>query len=65
MTGLDFIRNVRTRYAKEELPVVLVTTQDDRKDNEEAMGAGANAILRKPFDAASLAAVLMQVFGDR
>jgi len=65
MTGLDFIRNVRTRYAKEELPVILVTTQDDRKDNEEAMGAGANAVLRKPFDAASLAAVLMQVFGDR
>ncbi|MFH1021114.1 MAG: response regulator [Pseudomonadota bacterium] len=65
MTGLDFIRNIRTLYSKEELPVVLVTTQDDRKDNEEAMGAGANAVLRKPFDAAGLAAVLMQVFGDR
>ena len=65
MTGLDFIRKVRTLYSKEELPMVLVTTQDDRKDNEEAMEVGANAVLRKPFDAASLAAVLMQVFGDR
>ena len=65
MTGIELIRRLRRRYGKEELPVVLVTTQEDRQDNEAAREAGANAILHKPFDAGKLGAVLMEIFHER
>lgn len=65
MTGIELIRRLRRLYGKEELPVVLVTTQEDRQDNEAAREAGANAILHKPFDAGKLGAVLMEIFHER
>ena len=54
MTGIELIEKIRQRYSKEELPVVLVTTQGDGNFKRSATQAGANAILAKPFDAEKL-----------
>ncbi len=54
ITGIDLTRRVREIYSGGELPVIMVTTQNESQDNEAAMAAGVNAILHKPFNARSL-----------
>lgn len=57
ITGIDLTREIRKSYSKKDLPVVMVTTQDEANDNKAALEAGVNDILRKPFTAESLEAV--------
>jgi CheY-like chemotaxis protein len=57
ITGIDLTRAIRKSFSKKELPVVMVTTQDEANDNKAALEAGVNDILRKPFTAESLQAV--------
>ncbi len=54
ISGIDLTRAIRKLHAKEELPVIMVTTQGDVQDHEAAVAAGVNDILIKPFNAASL-----------
>ena len=49
MNGTELTKKIREHYTKEELPVVMVTTQQDMEDREEAMQAGVNSIIYKPF----------------
>lgn len=49
ITGIDFTKGVRKWFSKEELPIIMVTTQDEARDNEAAYSAGVNGILQKPF----------------
>lgn len=58
ITGIDFTRGVRQLYGKEELPVIMVTTQNEAQDNEAACAAGVNAILHKPFTEEQIAKAL-------
>jgi CheY-like chemotaxis protein len=51
LTGIDVIRQLRQWYGTDELPILMVTTQNDQRDSTEAYAAGANAIMNKPFDA--------------
>lgn len=57
ITGIDLTREIRKSFSKKELPVIMVTTQDEANDNKAALEAGVNDILRKPFTAESLQAV--------
>jgi len=63
MTGIELIEKVRQRYDKEELPIVLVTTQTDANFNRSATQAGASAIIAKPFDAEKLGGVITSLIG--
>ena len=49
MNGLDFVRSVRADRAYDMLPLVMVTTNSEREHVEEALAAGANAYVMKPF----------------
>lgn len=60
ITGIDLTKGVRTLYSKEELPVIMVTSQDEKEDNEAAIAAGINSILQKPFTEEQLGAVLAE-----
>ena len=61
INGIELIRQVRRRYDKSRLPIVMVTTQNDTQDNEAAFAAGVNAILHKPFTAEDLSRVLKEI----
>jgi CheY-like chemotaxis protein len=50
ITGIDLIREVRKKYTKEMLPIMLVTTQNEINDNKAAWKAGVSGIIYKPFD---------------
>lgn len=58
LNGVDLTRAVRKTFSKEQLPIVMVTTQNESQDNEAALKAGVNAILNKPFNEESLQAAL-------
>lgn len=49
ITGIDLTRTIRQWYGKEELPIIMVTTQDEAQDKKAAYAAGVNGILQKPF----------------
>jgi CheY-like chemotaxis protein len=58
ITGVELTTALRTRYGKEELPIILVTTQSEGADHAAAYAAGVTTILPKPFTADDLAAVI-------
>lgn len=60
ISGIDVTRAVREHYTKEQLPIVMVTTQNECQDNEAALQAGVNIIINKPFDEKMLRNVLQE-----
>lgn len=58
ISGIELTKKIRTLYAADALPVIMVTTQSDVQDHEAATEAGVNNILIKPFNAESLRAAM-------
>ncbi len=61
ITGVGLTLQLRAIYSKEELPIVMVTTQGDSPDHKEAYEAGVNMIVTKPFTADDLQAAMDEV----
>ncbi len=49
ITGIHFTKEVRQWYSDVELPIIMVTTQNEGQDSEAAYAAGINHIIHKPF----------------
>ena len=49
MSGIDFIRHVRSEQATKDVPVLMVTTNAAKDDIVEAMKVGVNSYVVKPF----------------
>jgi len=49
MNGVELTRAIRQIYSPEELPIIMVTTQQDIEDRNAALESGVNNILYKPF----------------
>lgn len=49
MSGIEFIRTVRTMDAHANVPVLMVTTNAAKDDIVEALRAGVNNYVVKPF----------------
>lgn len=65
ISGIELTRAIRKRFSKEALPVIMVTTQDEERDNKAALDAGINGILKKPFSEGQIKNVLEQFLGKR
>jgi CheY-like chemotaxis protein len=50
MDGMDVLSWIRTRYAAETLPVMMVTALSERRYMEQAVALGANDYITKPID---------------
>ena len=50
MSGIDFLRALRRTAGGEEPVVVFCTTETDMNHIREAIAAGANEYIMKPFD---------------
>lgn len=50
MDGLDFIRNFRELHGRTEIPVLMITANDQKDVRYEALNGGANDFLTKPID---------------
>ena len=60
ITGIELIEKVRRCYSREELPIIMVTTQNETQDNEAALVAGVNDILAKPFTIETLKTAIVK-----
>ena len=54
ITGIMMSAEIRKKYSAEELPIIMVTTQNEVNDNEAAYAAGVNKVMQKPFNAETL-----------
>ena len=54
MDGLEFVRAVRQDNAYDEVPLMMVTTEDTMDRVVEALNAGANEYVMKPFTSESI-----------
>jgi two-component system, chemotaxis family, chemotaxis protein CheY len=51
MDGLEFLRTLRAEKLADDVPVVMVTTESSEEHVRQAIAAGAQGYLRKPFTA--------------
>lgn len=58
MDGIEFTEKVREKFSGDEVPIVMVTTQDEESDRSAALKAGVNDYLHKPFDKEGIKKVL-------
>ncbi len=61
MNGIDFLRHLRRAPGGTDPVVVFCTTENDVQHIKEALGAGANEYIMKPFDSEILQAKFVQV----
>lgn len=51
MNGLEFVKALRTQARFAHIPVMMVTSETDTEQMVEALTAGANEYIMKPFTA--------------
>jgi two-component system, chemotaxis family, chemotaxis protein CheY len=61
LSGIDFLRQLRRTKGGDTPIVVFCTTENDLQHIREAIGAGANEYIMKPFDSDILQAKFVQV----
>jgi two-component system, chemotaxis family, chemotaxis protein CheY len=61
MNGIEFLRALRRMQGGAVPVVVFCTTENDIKHIQEAVGAGANEYIMKPFDTDIIQAKFQQV----
>ena len=49
MDGLEFLRQIQSQGLAQGVPVVMITTESGEEHVREALAAGAQGYIRKPF----------------
>ncbi|HEV3038479.1 MAG TPA: response regulator [Candidatus Angelobacter sp.] len=49
MNGIDFVKKLRSQREHDHVKLMMVTTENDADRIVEALGAGANEFVMKPF----------------
>jgi len=60
MDGIEVLRELRVQH--EQVPVVMMTAEPDRRIREEALSLGAKHYILKPVDATLLTHICKQTF---
>ncbi|MBM4336902.1 MAG: response regulator [Deltaproteobacteria bacterium] len=63
MNGIEFLREIKGRQKLAEIPVIMLTTESERRKMIEAIEAGAKHYLTKPFQPETLATKILQCAG--
>ncbi len=63
MNGIEFLREIKSRPGLSEIPVIMLTTESERRKMIEAIEAGAKHYLTKPFQPETLATKILQCVG--
>lgn len=61
MNGIELTTEIRKLYDKKDLPILMVTTQQDLQDREAAFTAGINGIIYKPFSKETIEEELLKL----
>jgi two-component system chemotaxis response regulator CheY len=60
MNGIEFLRAVKDKPNLAKIPVIMLTTESERRKMIEAIEAGAKHYLTKPFQPETLATKILQ-----
>jgi len=63
MDGLEFLRQLRAQGLAPEVPVVMITTESSEDHVREAIMAGAQGYIRKPFTSEQVKDRLLPLLG--
>ncbi len=63
--GFELARYMKSEAAYRDIPVVFAAAPIDTFDEQDARNAGADAILRKPFEATSLLSTVQDLLDKR
>ena len=64
MDGLAFVTTLRSQEEYKELPILMVTTRSVKEDIVDAMRAGVNNYIVKPFTPDTLVTKIDQMLAD-
>jgi two-component system chemotaxis response regulator CheY len=62
MTGIELLRAIRQDDALKEIPVLMVTAESKKENIMEAVQAGVNNYIVKPFNSKTLEEKLNKIF---
>lgn len=65
MNGLEFIHNIRKHPNHSETPIIVITTEGREDSLKQAMEAGANEYIIKPFQPPALQSVIEKVLQSK
>ncbi len=65
LEGLDLIRYMRTEKRLMQIPVMMITAEQDIKLMASSFSAGASAFLPKPFTPEQLQSAIRMLLGNR
>lgn len=65
LSGVELIRHIRQNEATRELPVIVVSGESDRDMVVQALQAGADAFVVKPFSSQIIREKIIQVLTKR
>lgn len=65
MDGKDFIQHIRQEGWQQDVPILMVTSEEDQGRLAAVEQAGVSGIFDKPFDPASVKAMLGQLLSQR
>lgn len=63
MNGIEFLRKLRSSAGGDAPKVMFCTTENEMSFIQEALGAGANEYIMKPFDSEIIQGKLAQIEG--
>lgn len=61
LSGLEVLKRIRSEPTTRRLPVVVMTSSDDRSKIDESYKLGANSYIHKPNDPAEFSEMVLQV----
>ncbi len=62
MTGIDFLKAIRAEGSLKDIPFLMVTSESEKEKIMEAVQAGVNQYIVKPFNANQLEEKINQIF---
>ena len=63
MDGFEVLRKLRADPGGAGLPVIMLTAKGQREDREQALAAGANVFITKPFSNAEVTGAVEKLIG--
>ena len=61
ITGIDLTREIRKKFSKEKLPVVMVTKSEEEQLMEDALGKKIDGYLTKPVNPSQILSVCKSI----
>lgn len=65
MSGLEFVMEVRAKHDKKCLPIIMLTANTQKEMIQQAITAGVNDYMAKPFQPSNLQLKVLKQLGSR